>query len=179
MIDTLKLFLPRIKNTKENFYYCTLHRGENVDDKKVFGGILSALEEIAKDAKIYLPLHPRTKKMARKFNFLARMNKILHILPPVSYKESIFYQKNAKLVLTDSGGVQEEASFLGTPCITLRTETERPITVQHGTNTIGGVTKESIIKAYKNKKLEKNNIKIPLWDGKTSERIIRILEKIV
>jgi len=175
MIDTAKIFLPRIKKSKEDFYFCTLHRAENVDDKKIFNEILDAMEIIAQDKRIYLPLHPRTKKMVEKFKLLNKINKIFIILPPLSYRESLYYQKNAQLILTDSGGIQEEASYLGIPCLTLRTETERPITVKLGTNTIAGVTKKSILKAYKNKNLNKKKIRIPKWDGKTSKRIIKIL----
>ncbi len=177
MIDTLAHNVSDIRHTDEKFYFCTLHRAENVDDKKIFGEILDALESIGKDALVYLPLHPRTKKQAEQFGFMPRIEKIFHLLPPLSYTESLYYQKNAALVLTDSGGVQEETSFLGTPCLTLRTETERPVTVTQGTNTIAGVTTESILKAYKVKSLEKQNIQIPNWDGKTGERIVTILKK--
>jgi len=175
MIDTLKMFLPEIKKTTEEFYFCTLHRAENVDNKEVFQGILGALEVIAQDSKIYLPLHPRTEKMAKKFKLMTRVNKIFSLLPPLSYKESLFYQKNAKLVLTDSGGVQEETSFLGVPCITLREETERPITVTHGTNIVAGVQKDAILKVYTKANLHRQKTKIPLWDGKAAERIVRII----
>jgi len=175
MIDTLKMFLPEVQKTNEEFYFCTLHRAENVDDKERFMGILDALEIIAKDNQIYLPLHPRTEKMAKRFMLMTRMKKIFSLLPPLSYKESLFYQKNAKLVLTDSGGVQEETSFLGTPCITLREETERPITVTHGTNVVAGARKAGILKVYAKCKLSKQKTALPLWDGKTAKRILRII----
>lgn len=178
MIDTLNFFLPKIKATGEKFYFCTLHRAENVDNKRIFKSILDALEDISGDAIIYLPLHPRTKKMAERFELMDRMRHIFKLLPPLNYQSSIFYQKNARLVLTDSGGVQEETSALGVPCITLRAETERPITVTKGTNIIGGVTKRSILKAYqiaKNKKVEKN--KIPKWDGLAAKRILGFISE--
>lgn len=175
MIDTLKMFLPEVKKTNEEFYFCTLHRAENVDDKERFNGILDALEVISRDSKIYLPLHPRTEKMAKKFGLTTRIKKIFSLLPPLSYKESLFYQKNAKLVLTDSGGVQEETSFLGTSCITLREETERPITVTHGTNIVAGVQKANILKVYAKCKLGKQKTSLPLWDGKAAKRIVRII----
>jgi UDP-N-acetylglucosamine 2-epimerase (non-hydrolysing) len=178
MIDTLKHFLPRVKKTNEKFYFCTLHRPENVDNKKIFSEIIDALEVISKDCKIYFPLHPRTEKMARKFNLLKRMKKNFIILKPLNYLDSLFYQKNARLILTDSGGIQEEASYLGVPCITLRNETERPITLKLGTNTIGGVTKKSILAAYKKKYLKRKNTKIPLWDGKAAERIGNIIKSL-
>lgn len=177
MIDTLVAFLPEIPHLNEDYYFCTLHRAENVDDKKVFLGILDALEVISKDEKIYLPLHPRTKKMAEKFNFIKRMRKIFKLIPPLNYKESITYQKSARLVLTDSGGVQEETTFLGVPCITLRTETERPITVKSGTNTVAGIETNKIIETYRKKSLKKCEKKIKLWDGNASERIVNILQK--
>jgi UDP-N-acetylglucosamine 2-epimerase (non-hydrolysing) len=178
MIDNLKYFLPRVKKTNEKFYFCTLHRPENVDNKKIFNEIIDALEVISKDCKIYFPLHPRTSKMAAKFNLLNRMKKNFAILKPLNYAESIFYQNNARLILTDSGGIQEEASYMGVPCITLRQETERLITVKLGTNTIGGISKKSILAAYKRKKLKRKNIRIPLWDGKAAERIAGVIKKI-
>lgn len=177
MIDTLCKFLPDIKETSEEFYFCTLHRTENIDDKKTFENILDALEIISRDSKIYLTLHPRTEKMARKFKLIPRLKKIFFLLPPLSYKESLFYQKNAKLVLTDSGGVQEETSFLGTPCITLRTETERPVTVSRGTNMLAGVQKNRILAVYKRRYRGRQKIKIPLWDGRTANRIVNIINK--
>lgn len=179
MLDTLCAFLPKIPATKEFYYFATIHRAENVDNKKIFKQLLDALEIIAKDEKIYLTLHPRTKKMAEEFGLLKRLTSIFEVLPPLSYTDTIFYQKNALLVITDSGGIQEESSFLGTPCLTVRTETERPVTVTHGTNVVVGVETEGIIKAYrklKSKGLKKRKIKIPFWDGRTSERIIKILQ---
>jgi len=177
MIDTLKLFSGKKKKIAGKYYFCTLHRAENVDDKKVFGEIVAALEVISQDAVIYLPLHPRTKKMAKKFGLTERLNRACKILPPLSYAQSVAYQKNARLVLTDSGGVQEETSYLGVPCLTLRTETERPITVKAGTNIIGGGTKNSILKAYRRINFKKRKTNIKCWDGKTSQRIVVIIRK--
>ncbi len=177
MIDTLTSFLPQVKSANEDYYFCTLHRAENIDNKEIFLNILEALEEISRENSIYLPLHPRTKKMAEKFNYIDKLRGIFDILPPLSYADSLFYQKNAKLILTDSGGIQEEASFLGVPCITLRKETERPITVELGTNSIGGVSKGSILDEYGKKRLVKKNITIPLWDGQANLRIFNIIKK--
>ena len=175
MIDTLLMFLPKVKESKEEFYFCTLHRAENVDNKEVFIEILNALDVISRDKKIYLPLHPRTKKMAIQFGVFDRLEEIFEILSPISYAESIFYQKNARLVLTDSGGVQEESSYLGTPCVTLRSETERPVTVEKGTNIIGGISTKSILDAYANISLGKKDVNISYWDGDTSKRVVDIL----
>ncbi len=158
MIDTLAKFAEQVPESHEEFYFSTLHRAENIDNEEVFNEILDALEIISQDAPIYLPLHPRTQKMAEKFGMMDRLNKVFKILPPLNYKDAVYYQKNAKLVLTDSGGVQEETSYLGTPCITLRTETERPITVTQGTNVIGGITKDTILDAYKKMDRIKNRL---------------------
>lgn len=177
MIDNLLYFLPQIEDSSEEFYFCTMHRPENVDHKEVFVDILDAMEVIAKDAKIYLPIHPRTKNMATEFGLLDRLNKIFTLLEPLSYKKALYYQKNAKLVLTDSGGIQEETTVLGVPCLTIRAETERPITVDLGTNIIGGVTSESILKAYKKIDYNKKSSNIPFWDGKTAQRIVEALER--
>lgn len=175
MIDTLSMFASEAPSTDERFFFCTLHRAENIDHPKRFEEILNALEEIGKDVPIYMPLHPRTKKMAESFGLMTRLERIFKLLPPLAYPDSVYYQKNAALVLTDSGGVQEETSFLGVPCLTLRTETERPITVTMGTNTIAGVTREGIIRAYREKKLERKDVAIPFWDGKSAERICDML----
>ena len=177
MLDTLRYFSSKIKNTKDFFYYCTLHRGENVDDKGTFKEILAALKEIARDSKIYLPLHPRTKKMAEQFGLMSRLKKIFELLPPLSYKESLFYEKNAQLILTDSGGVQEEATFLGVPCLTLRTETERPVTTKLGTNTVAGISKRLILRVYRCKDLKRKEVQIKFWDGLVCRRIVKIIKK--
>lgn len=177
MIDTLKMLKSEGRKISGRYYFCTLHRAENVDSKKVFFEIVAALEIIGRDAPIYLPLHPRTRKMAKEFGLMKKLQSVCKILPPLSYAQTVAYQKNARLILTDSGGVQEEASFLGVPCLTLRTETERPITVTEGTNTVAGVTKKSILKAYGGVNFKKQKTKIKYWDGKTSQRIVAILKK--
>lgn len=176
MIDTLKLFIRKSKKIPGQYYFCTLHRAENVDNKKVFSQIVAALEVISRDTVIYLPLHPRTKKMAEKFGLLVKLSRVCKILPPLTYAQSVSYQQNARLILTDSGGVQEEASFLGVPCLTLRTETERPITVTKGTNIIGGVTKQSILQVYRAVNFKKRKTHITYWDGQAAERIVKIIK---
>lgn len=180
MLDLLKTTADTTGHTNEGYYFATLHRGENVDRKNVFEGILTALEYIAHDAEIILPLHPRTEKMARKHGLFGRLKKAVTLRSPVSYAESVALQKHALLVLTDSGGIQEETTFLGVPCLTLRTETERPITVTKGTNTIAGVDAKRIIRAYESAKpFRTKRARIPLWDGNTAARIVDILEQYV
>lgn len=177
MIDTLKLFAGKVKIIRGQYYFCTLHRAENVDNKKVFNEIVAALEVISRDAIIYLPLHPRTKKMAEKFGLLEKLQSICRLLPPLAYQQSVAYQQSAQLILTDSGGMQEEASYLGIPCLTLRTETERPVTVTQGTNIIAGVTTKSIFKAYQAVNFKQRKVKIKYWDGKTAQRIAALVKK--
>jgi len=180
MLDMVRRFLPRLKARTGTFYFVTLHRAENVDDKETFSGILDALAEISEDAELILPLHPRTKKQAEAFGFMERMRTIFTLLPPLSYTDALSYERFAALVLTDSGGIQEETSFLGTPCITLRDETERPVTVEKGTNVIGGTHKDSILEAYtayKASGFSRRAVSIPLWDGKVAKRIVEVLER--
>lgn len=187
MIDTLYYGLKKIAHTRANGgsksetnRYCiaTLHRPSNVDEKERLEGIISALAEISKDMPVYFPVHPRTISNLERFGLkgiLEHSNIIL--MAPLSYLQFLQFLKDAALVLTDSGGVQEEATVLGTPCFTLRENTERPITVEEGTNTIVGTTPERILEEYR--KFRAGIVKkgrIPeLWDGRCAERIVDIL----
>jgi UDP-N-acetylglucosamine 2-epimerase (non-hydrolysing) len=177
MIDNLLYFASGIKKVEERFYFCTLHRPENVDNENILREILGAMEELAKKIKIYLPLHPRTKNSLENFGLMASASKIFHILEPLSYTESLYYQKNAELILTDSGGIQEESSVLGVPCLTLRTDTERPITITHGTNILAGNSKDSILSAYQQVNFGKKVVQIPHWHGQTAEMIIKFFQE--
>ncbi len=185
MIDSLYYCLNKAgrvdsKNnaTKDKYAVLTLHRPSNVDNKEKLTEILGAVEEISKDLPIYFPIHPRTERNIVNFgldSFRSLPN--IKILPPQSYSEFLTLWRDAALVLTDSGGIQEETTVVGIPCFTIRNNTERPITVEEGTNTLVGTTKENILGAYT---IFKNGIlksgKIPeLWDGKTAHRIVDIL----
>lgn len=180
MIDTLyygmrKLAGLQAEKPAGKYAVVTLHRPSNVDDKDKLKDILSALVEISKDMPVYFPVHPRTKKNVEGFNLNYLFeNTDIRILPPLSYLEFLNLWKDAELVLTDSGGLQEETTALGVPCFTLRENTERPITVEEGTNTLVGTAGEGILIAYNNfKQGFKKKGKVPeLWDGKTAERII-------
>jgi UDP-N-acetylglucosamine 2-epimerase (non-hydrolysing) len=154
----------------------TLHRPSNVDDKKVFGGILDALLAIAEKLPIIFPVHPRTRARIDEFDFA---NKIadanIKLIEPLGYLDFMRLYSGAKLVLTDSGGLQEETTVLGIPCLTLRHNTERPITIEMGTNVLVGTDADKI-KAAAFEALDNANqnqsAKIPpLWDGKTAARI--------
>lgn len=186
MIDTLYYCLEKLKAKKPKRHHdgryavLTLHRPANVDEKGKLKDIIGALRKISKDMEIYFPVHPRTRKNLARFGFRDMLNDShIKLLPPLSYIDFLALWKDASLVLTDSGGIQEETTVLGIPCFTIRDNTERPITVEEGTNVLVGTTRKGILKAYG--ELRKGNEKkgkVPeLWDGKTAERIINILHK--
>lgn len=156
----------------------TLHRPSNVDDKGTLKGILAALREISKDMDIYFPIHPRTKKNMDEFglNYLIEVSNI-KVMPPQSYLDFLALWKDATIVLTDSGGIQEETTALGIPCFTMRENTERPVTIEEGTNILVGTRGEKVIEEYRKFRAGRfKKSKIPeLWDGRTSQRIIEIL----
>lgn len=186
MIDTLYYNLRKLGKSKAsktvNGHYAvvTLHRPSNVDEKEKFQDILLALREISKDMDIYFPIHPRTEKNIGKFNLnFVFEDTNIKVVPPMSYLEFLALWKDAALVLTDSGGIQEETTVLGIPCFTIRENTERPITIEEGTNILVGTKGEKIIEEYKKFQAGiRKKGKIPeLWDGKTAERIVRILSE--
>ncbi|MFQ5779942.1 MAG: non-hydrolyzing UDP-N-acetylglucosamine 2-epimerase [Nitrospiria bacterium] len=159
----------------------TLHRPSNVDEKEAFEGILLALETVQKGLPLIFPIHPRTRRMAEGFGLWEEMNgwPNVHIVEPLGYLEMLSLTSQASLILTDSGGLQEEAVVLGVPCITLRENTERPITVSVGANRVVGNRPESILEAVK-KQLSKSRMKFrqpEKWDGAAAGRIIEILLK--
>ena len=160
----------------------TMHRPGNVDDKQTLQGILEALKEISQRIPIVFPIHPRTRKMAQQFglsHFFNSGGKVegIWITEPLGYLEFLNLNMNAKLVLTDSGGLQEETTVLGVPCITMRPNTERPITCEVGTNIMVGNSKERILQeAFNVLNCEVAEGKVPeKWDGKSAERIIKVL----
>jgi len=165
----------KIKDKLENYTFLTLHRPSNVDTKSGFSEIAEALNVIAAKMSILFPVHPRTKKMMDEFNLYFSDNIIC--FSPLSFKESLFLWKDAKVVLTDSGGLQEETTALGIPCVTIRENTERPITIKMGTNVLAGTKKESILEAFEEAiARSKNQFQVPpKWDGKAAERIWKIL----
>jgi UDP-N-acetylglucosamine 2-epimerase (non-hydrolysing) len=195
MIDSLRAHLPRARAlgmwrklglAPGGYALLTLHRPSNVDDPEVFGGILEALARIARLVPVVFPVHPRTRKRIGEFDRgglfgdLAAGRKTppgLYWLDPVGYLEFLSLQSRAGLVLTDSGGIQEETTVLGVPCLTLRENTERPVTVKEGTNVIVGVSPERIVReAEKILGGRAKKGRVPgLWDGRTARRIVDIL----
>lgn len=165
----------KLKKEIKDYVFLTLHRPSNVDHKECFEEITGALNHIAKERPIVFPAHPRTQKMMEQFNIKLSSN--IFRLPPLGFKESLFLWKDAKVVMTDSGGLQEETTALGVPCVTLRENTERPITIEMGTNILGGTNKDSILNAYRDaiEKDRENHTVPPKWDGRVAERIWKII----
>ncbi len=161
-------------NLPEKYALVTLHRPINVDDEKNLNQIVASLKELSKKIALVFPVHPRTKKMLG--NSLDKNNNIL-LLDPLDYFSFVKLEKNAFFVLTDSGGVQEETTFFKVPCFTLRTTTERPITLTLGSNILISEYEDiiSIISSFLDSDIQKS-FHIPLfWDGKTGERIAEII----
>jgi len=160
----------KVKQKYDEYAFLTLHRPSNVDTKSAFLEIAEALNTIAAKMPILFPVHPRTKKMMDEFHI--HLSENIFLFSPLSFKESLFLWKDARVVLTDSGGLQEETTALGVPCVTIRENTERPITIKMGTNILAGTKKESILKAFEEAVARpKNQFKVPpKWDGKAAER---------
>jgi UDP-N-acetylglucosamine 2-epimerase (non-hydrolysing) len=161
----------------------TLHRPSNVDDFTAFRNVLEGMSELRKQLEIVFPVHPRTRKRIDEFGLgryfgldTARGCGGVRLIEPLGYLDFLSLMKNARLVLTDSGGVQEETTCLGIPCVTLRENTERPVTVERGTNVIGGTSADGIRNAVANQISRKARRRTPeKWDGKAAGRIVSIL----
>ena len=159
-----------------NYYLATLHRAENTDDSKRLKSILRALNELGRNSPTVLPLHPRTKKMIKAYHLFSEFKNIKFI-EPVSYLDMLKLGKNAKAILTDSGGVQKEAYWFGVPCLTLREETEWVETIKSGWNVLAGTSVQKIVKeaghaGARRRNLKRNKI---FGDGKASQKIVQIL----
>lgn len=204
MIDTLERFLDVAresdileklglkKNSKLTRYaVLTLHRPSNVDQEEVLKGIFSALKKLSKRIPVIFPAHPRTLKRIKSFaldnvvSYVKRLSntdlkgseKNVRVMPPLGYIDFLNLMAHASVVLTDSGGIQEETTILGIPCLTLRENTERPITVREGTNTVVGNDPERILSASLDiLKNSPDGRKTPkFWDGKAALRIVDVL----
>ena len=185
MIDTLIWEMERTPNLNnplfedlgnKKYAVLTLHRPSNVDDPLVFKGIMKALNTIAEDIKIIFPAHPRTQERMKEFQIYPDKDNI-RIINPLSYRDFLKLYKNSRFVLTDSGSIQQETSYLNIPCLTIRENTERPFTISKGTNILVGVDPVKIVE--ESKKILEGNVKtskgLPLWDGKAAQRIVKIL----
>lgn len=196
MIDSLRRclaaaggcgLLDRLGLGDRTFGLCTLHRPSNVDHPDVLEHLLDTLAEIGADAPVLLPLHPRTRERITRFRFgerivwLGAARRVPHRgivgVDPLSYLEMLQAMQAAAFVLTDSGGIQEETTALGIPCVTLRENTERPVTITEGTNMLAGLERSAILEALAAaRRKAASGSRIPeLWDGRAGERIVAAL----
>jgi UDP-N-acetylglucosamine 2-epimerase (non-hydrolysing) len=187
MADSLFAFKPQAEKLdtylqfglkKKAYGLVTLHRPSNVDDAGSLKEILAALREISKELPLLFPVHPRTRQKIDDLEVNAKGEKAqIQVTPPLSYLDFLNLTMNARIVFTDSGGIQEETTLLGVSCLTLRENTERPITVSQGTNRLVGYSRRGIIDGFQAAmKEDKPSAKVPeLWDGNTAERIVEVL----
>lgn len=191
MIDSLFMHLDKARETgilqflgleAGKYGLITLHRPSNVDNEKILSELIETMGEISSDLPLIFPAHPRTRQSIESFRLMERINAFpnFRMLEPMGYLEFLCLQAEAKLILTDSGGIQEESTALGIPCLTLRENTERPITVTEGTNTIVGSSKTRIIEETQSiLSGRKNRYSIPeMWDGKTGERVAELFNRL-
>jgi UDP-N-acetylglucosamine 2-epimerase (non-hydrolysing) len=190
MIDSLFYNLKKAEGSRiredldlhgKDYAVLTLHRPSNVDEKNIFEGLLGALSLIGERLPIIFPIHPRTKMRIEEFGFADRIkNSNIKLIEPLGYVDFLRLYSGARLVLTDSGGIQEETTVLGIPCLTLRENTERPITIELGTNVLVGTNPEKVkqtaFQILENTSTKDTKIP-PLWDGKAAERICNVILK--
>jgi UDP-N-acetylglucosamine 2-epimerase (non-hydrolysing) len=182
MIDSLVRLLPAAircpaNGVPDRFALVTLHRPSNVDENETLKSILEALLTVNEQLNVVFPVHPRTRMRIAQFGI--KVDK-LHLLEPVPYVEFLSLQRRATAVITDSGGIQEETTYLQVPCLTLRSNTERPITVTMGTNTLVGHDSRKLameLTAILEGRAKQGSIP-PLWDGQAGERIADVLRKL-
>jgi len=187
MIDTLMAHKARADRSEilahlgvspGSYALVTLHRPGNVDETRIFSGIIDALDTIQRDVTVLFPIHPRSLKNLEILGLRTRLEALpnLRMIPPLGYLDFLKLMTHAMAVLTDSGGMQEETTVLGVPCLTLRENTERPVTITHGTNQLVGRDPETICKGFTAAVGRRYEKKIPpLWDGKAAARIADIL----
>ncbi len=192
MIDSLFYNLKKAESSTiredldlngKDYAVLTLHRPSNVDEKEVFSGLLNALVSIGEKLPVIFPVHPRTRGNIEKFGFSEKVeNSNIQLINPLGYLDFMRLYSGARVVLTDSGGLQEETTALGIPCLTLRDNTERPITIELGTNhlvgTERGKIKQIAFEILENKNSKKDAKIPPLWDGHAAERICDALLEI-
>jgi UDP-N-acetylglucosamine 2-epimerase (non-hydrolysing) len=187
MIDSLEWVLPRaraldtarsMKLAAGEFVLVTLHRPSNVDDPAVFGPLCDALADIARARAVVFPIHPRSRGRLAEWGLAERLGSV-RLVDPVPYLAMLSLTESAGLVITDSGGVQEETTHLGVPCLTVRPNTERPITIAEGTNRLVASTRADVVAAARNGKPRgrQDGARRPIerWDGRAGERIAEVL----
>jgi UDP-N-acetylglucosamine 2-epimerase (non-hydrolysing) len=192
MIDSLRYFLPTAQKCRighdlglmhdeswRRFAVLTLHRPSNVDAIDKLGELLGAIDAIAAEVPVIFPVHPRTRQRLTQVGIVHHAQ--LRLIQPLGYLDFLCLLSNAALVLTDSGGIQEETTALGVPCLTLRENTERPVTVSEGTNTLVGTNRGKIVATARDILAGKSKAgRIPpLWDGKAADRVVEVLLQLV
>lgn len=182
MIDSLRGHLSQAMKSdiahrlciEGKFGLVTLHRPANVDEPAQLLEITTALETIARDLELYWPVHPRTR--SRLNENVRHLSARIHLIDPLGYLDFLWMQAHASVLLTDSGGVQEESTVLQVPCLTLRENTERPVTITRGTNRLAGTSARTILTAWSELQAHPPAGEIPpLWDGKAGERCLAVL----
>jgi UDP-N-acetylglucosamine 2-epimerase (non-hydrolysing) len=182
MIDSLVRMLPKALGLKqegipERYVLITLHRPSNVDDFEWLEKMLKVLEEISRRIAIVFPMHPRTRQQMAEAGLSISSHSGVQFLDPLPYLDFLALQRRATLVITDSGGIQEETTFLGVPCLTVHENTERPVTVELGTNILVGRDTTQVrteVERILVGERKKGRVQ-PLWDGHPAERIARIV----
>ena len=185
MIDTLARLLPEARRRADlarwgmrerEYVVVTLHRPSNVDDRHNLAELIGALSEIGRERPVIFPVHPRTRRRMEEFGQVPQADGGLRLVDPVGYLEMLGLVDRSGLVLTDSGGLQEETSFLGVPCLTARPNTERPVTVTHGTNELVPTDRAALVAAAERKfGAVRDGCAIERWDGRAAERIVEVL----
>jgi len=184
MIDSLRQHLEQAQRSQilstlgigdGKFGVLTLHRPANVDDEQHFSELLSALGKISETLPIYFPVHPRTKM--RLESGVYRLNGHIHLVEPLGYLDFLCLMSRSSAIFTDSGGIQEESTVLGVPCFTLRNNTERPATVEEGTNILAGTSAKSILAAWEASQQHREGRIPEYWDGHAAARCVDVLRK--
>lgn len=187
MIDTLVRLMPLAEErwpalharfSFDRFVLVTLHRPNNVDDRAGLNEIMSALNEVSSDVPVLFPVHPRTQQKIAEYEI--KVSETVRLIEPIGYIDFLALQAHAAVVVTDSGGVQEETTFLGVPCLTVRPNTERPVTISLGTNELVQRSRKAIVRAIQGaiNRLRNGAVQKPeFWDGQASRRIVALLRE--
>ena len=187
MIDSLVAFMPvidasdiRAQLNLKDYYLLTFHRPVNVDSAENLAILINIIAKIAERKQVVFPVHPRTRKRIEEFGLNEKLTSANILLTdPIGYIDFIHLVKNATAVMTDSGGVQEETTFMGVPCITVRPNTERPVTITEGTNTLANLDSneiQTLLNAIDSGTYKKGTVPA-LWDGQASVRIVNEIDK--
>lgn len=189
MIDTLMRHLPmatldrlqgRVPAADKAYAVLTLHRPSNVDDPAVLRRILDAIAHVARQMPVVFPVHPRTRERLKAFGAGDLLSNVI-LTEPLGYIDFLSLTSHSRIILSDSGGLQEESTALGIPCLTLRENTERPVTITHGTNRLVGTQTAAIVAGFDEAMAHEHEPqrRPPLWDGHTAERVAAVLQKFV